>query len=201
MPAQCFSRQLMDRRRPCSAGPGVRILSEVGDDRRVPPLQEEGGWPGAGFSVRSDRGGALGQPCTFNRGRCRMDSGLFESNETLFGVRQRASFPKKPLTAAVQEQKVGVEWRVQRGWPFSQAMCRWQLYLAAVQIRILKGFVRACQDLVSSSTPLGRCRRHEFVFPHFGSDRSGQIQAAAALVPSPFATPDASVVTSSKKTS
>ena len=127
-----------------------------------------------------------------------MDSGLFESFETLLGVRQRTSFPKKPLTASVQEQKVGVERRVRWGWPLSQVVCRWQLYLAAVQIRILTGFVRACQDLVSSSMPLGRGRRHEFVFPHFGSDRSGQIQAAAALVPSPFPTPDASVVTSPK---
>lgn len=91
MPAQCFSRQSMDRRRPSSAGPGVRILSEVGGDRRVPPLQEEGGWPGAGFSVRSDLGGTLGQPCTFNRGRCRMASVLFDSFETLFGLRRRAA--------------------------------------------------------------------------------------------------------------
>ena len=42
--------------------------------------------------------------------------------------RRRASFPKKPSTAFIQEQEVGVNWRVQRGWSASQsatALCLW----------------------------------------------------------------------------
>ncbi len=42
--------------------------------------------------------------------------------------RRLAGFPKKPLTASVQEQEVGVKWRVQRRRSASQsvtALCLW----------------------------------------------------------------------------
>ena len=45
-----------------------------------------------------------------------------------------------------------------------------------VVCRYFCNFVRACQAPVSRSMPVGRGRRHEFCFPHFGFGRGGRMR-------------------------